>query len=248
MHKLLIAIAFFAIGAFLVSTVVTAAPSPKATAPISAFAQEIFVDYAAPSHAGPGPHPTNESSDFQLTQGGIRWFFGGTVEYQITGTEAVGGGNTAVESAVATWDGFVVPRALSRNDSTTQTNPCTGSPNTVHWATTIDGPGGALATTSVCRNVATKEIVGFVVTMDSTESWATDGSSGKFDVENVASHEFGHVAGLGHDNPPKSGCLTMYKFAGLGEIQKRTLGLGDKLGMDALYSTGDTTGGSGCGL
>ena len=179
MHKLLIAIAFFAIGAFLVSRIVTAAPSPKATAPISAFAQEIFVDYAAPSHAGPGPDPT------------------------------------------------------------IQTNPCTGSPNTVHWATTIDGPGGALATASVCRNVATKQIVGFVVTVDSTESWATDGSSGNFDVENVASHELGHVAGLGHDNPPRSGCLTMYKFAGLGEIQKRTLGLGDKLGMAALYGSTD---------
>lgn len=247
MRKLLIAVTFLAIGAFLVSTVVTAAPAPKATAPISAFAEEVFVDYAAPSHAGPGPHPATESSDFQLTQGGIRWFSGGTVEYQITGTEAVGGGNSAVESAVATWDGFVVPRAFSRNDATTQTNPCTGSPNDVQWAP-IDGSGGALATASVCRNVATKEIVGFAVTVDSAESWATDGSSGNFDVENVASHELGHVAGLRHDNPPRSGCLTMYKFAGLGEIQKRTLGLGDKLGMDTLYSTGDTSAGPGCGL
>ncbi len=246
MHKLLIAIAFLVIGAFLVSSVVTAAPSPRATAPLSAFAEEIFVDYAAPSHAGPGPHPTIESSNFQLTQGGIRWFAGGDVEYRVIGTESVGGGTAAVESAIATWDGFITTRTLSRNDGTTQTNLCTGAANTIQWAS-IDGSGGVLATASVCRNVATKEIVGFVVTMDSAESWATDGSSSNFDVENVASHEFGHVAGLGHDNPPKSGCLTMYKFAGLGEIQKRTLGLGDKLGMDILYSTGDTSAGPGCG-
>ncbi len=247
MRKLLIAPVFLTVGALLVSTVVTAAPSPRATAPTLEFAAETFVDYAFPSHAGPGPHPATESSDFQLTQGGISWFSGSTVEHRITGTESVSGGNVALESAVATWDGFIVPRTMSRNDSTTQTNPCTGSPNTVQWSA-IDGSGGALATASVCRNVATKEIVGFVVTVDSAESWATDGSSDKLDVENVASHEFGHVAGLGHDNPPRSGCLTMYKFAGLGEVQKRTLGLGDKLGMDALYSTGDTSAGPGCGL
>jgi len=40
----------------------------------------------------------------------------------------------------------------------------------------------------------------------------------------------------------------MYKFAGLGEIQKRTLGLGDKLGMDALYGTGNISAGPGCAL
>lgn len=248
MRAFLTAMGIAAIGAFLVATVVTAAPSPRATAPTSEFVAETFVDYGVATHAGPGPHPATESSHFQLTQGGIRWFSGSPVEYRITGTEAVGGGNGAIESAVATWDGFVVPRVLSRNDATTQTNPCTGNPNTVEW-TSLDGSGGVLATASVCRNVATKAIAGFVVTMDSAESWATDGiSPDKFDVENVAAHEFGHVAGLGHDNPPKSGCLTMYKFAGLGEIQKRTLGLGDKLGMDALYSTGDTSAGPGCGF
>lgn len=243
MQKLLITAAFLVVGVFFVSSVVTAAPSLKATAPISEFVNEVFVDYALPSHAGNGPHPTTESSDFQLTQGGIHWFSDSAVKYQITGTPP-SGGNTAVENAVASWDGFVTTRAFSRDDSTPSTNPC-GGVDTVEWAS-VDGSGGVLATASVCRNVATKEIVGFVVTMDSAESWATDGSSGNFDVENVASHEFGHVAGLGHDNPPKSGCLTMYKFAGLGEIQKRTLGLGDKLGMATLYGSTDIDAGT-CG-
>lgn len=245
MGKLFTAIPLLTVGAFLAVTVVAATPFPKSTAPTSAFTEEVFVDFAMPSHAGPGPHPTTESSDFQLTQGGIRWFSDGTVKYKIIGS-APAGGNAAIENAVATWDGFVTTRAFSRDDSSPSVNPCGGA-NTVQWAA-IDGPGEVLATASVCRNVATKEIVGFVVTMDSAEDWATDGSSDKFDVENVASHEFGHVGGLGHDNPPRSGCLTMYKFAGLGETQKRTLGLGDKLGMNELYATGDTSAGPGCGL
>lgn len=247
MHKLFIAIAFLVTVALVVFTVtvVTAAPSPRATAPTSEFAAETFVDYALPSHAGSGPHPTDESSDFRLTQGGIRWLSGTPVQYRITGS-APAGGNAAVESAMATWDGLVTTRAFARDDANPSANPCGGF-NTVQW-TAIDGAGGVLAAASVCRNVATKSIVGFVVTVDSAESWATDGSSNKFDVENVASHEFGHVAGLGHDNPPRSGCLTMYTFSGLGETQKRTLGLGDKLGMDALYDTDDTSPGPGCGF
>lgn len=48
-------------------------------------------------------------------------------------------------------------------------------------------------------------------------------------------------------NAPKDGCLTMYRFAGEEEIQKRTLGLGDKLGMQTLYGSADIAPGV-CGL
>lgn len=240
-HKILLAVGVLIILAWAVSPTL-AAPSQKALAPNLEWVQETFIDY---THAGPGPHPTTESSSFHLTQGGISWFSGGTVEYQITGTEGITGGNTAIENAKTTWDGFVTTRAFTRNDSTTQTNPCTGNPNTIQWST-IDGVGGALATASVCRNVATKAIGGFVMTLDSAEPWATDGNLSSFDVENVASHEWGHIVGLGHTNAPKDGCLATYRFTGLGEIQKRTLGLGDKLGMNNLYGSTDTSAGS-CG-
>lgn len=247
MRTLLITAAFLAFGAFLVSAVVSAAPSLKASALPLEFVEEVFVDYKNPTHAGPGLHPSTESSDFQLVQGGIRWSASTTaVEYIISGDEDVTGGDSAIEAAEATWDGFITARTFTHNESTTQTNPCTTTPNEVEWAS-IDGSGEILATASVCRNVATKEIVGFVIKVDTGESWTANGTTTTaFDVENVVSHEWGHVAGLGHDNQPRSGCLSMYKFAGEGETQKRTLGLGDKLGMDVLYGLVDTTAGS-CG-
>lgn len=71
-----------------------------------------------------------------------------------------------------------------------------------------------------------------------------DETSGTFDVENVTAHEFGHAAGLGHVNAPQDGCLTMYALSGKEEIQKRTLGLGDKLGMEALYDSDDVAAGT----
>jgi len=214
-------------------------------APDMQFVQEVFIDYGINSHAGNGPHPTTESSDFKLTQGGINWFAGPTIKYQIIGIEGVAGGNTAINTAVGTWDGFITTRTFVHDNSFPTVNPC-GGVNTVQWLS-IDGPSGVLASVSVCRDVATKEIAGFVIRMDSDDSWVIGSVLTKFDVENVASHEFGHVAGLGHGNSPKSGCLTMYKFSTDGEIQKRTLGLGDKLGMDRLYNTGLTSSGPGCG-
>ncbi len=221
---------------------VVAASVPKA--PEKEFVEEVFVDYKTPTHAGPGPHPTTESDDFALTMGGIRWFENGTVKYKITG--GTSDQNTAIVSAEETWDGFVSTRDFARDDGSPSDNPC-GGVNEIEWVS-IDGEGNVLAATSVCRNVVTKEIVGFRMFFDTDEDWATDESSDKMDVENVASHEWGHVMGLGHTNKPKSGCLTMYNFAEEGETQKRTLGWGDKLGMDVLYATGDTGPGPGCGF
>ena len=218
------------------------APPQRGTTPNLQWVEEVFIDY---SHAGPGPHPTTESDNFKLTQGGIKWFSDSTVEYQITGTEDTSGGNTAIENAESTIDGFVTTRVFARDDVTPSSNPC-GGVNTVQWAA-IDGAGGALATASVCRNVVTKAIGGFVITIDTAETWSTTGTPTAFDVENALVHEWLHVGGLDHTNAPQDGCLTSYRLASLGETQKRTLGLGDKLGMDELYDTGDTSSGPGCG-
>lgn len=220
-------------------------PDKGAKAPEQEFAEEVFVDYAAPSHAGPGPHPEEESDDFSLTMGGIKWTAATTTKYTITGGgEPVSGANTALETAEVTWDGFVSPTDFIRNDGDPSPNPC-GGPNRLEWGA-IDGEGNVLAFASVCRNVATKEIVGFRMKFDTSETWSTDTPASDMDVQNVATHEWGHVAGLGHTNKPKSGCLTMYNFAGDDETQKRTLGLGDKLGMQFLYGSSDVTAGS-CG-
>jgi hypothetical protein len=221
------------------------APGAAASPEQRQFAQEIVIDYVAPhQHAGPGPHPSVESDRFALLSGGIRWFNGGTVEYRITGT-APSGGNVAVVSGVQAWDALISQRAFAHDDGTSQVNPCTGQPNTISW-TNIDGPGGTLGATAPCYELLSKEIVGFSVILDNGESWGTSGGATVFDVANVMTHEFGHAVGLGHVNAPRDGCLTMYRFAIQGEIQKRTPGLGDKLGMAALYGNTDLSAGS-CG-
>ena len=67
--------------------------------------------------------------------------------------------------------------------------------------------------------------------------WSTSGAPGAMDVQNIATHEIGHTFGLNHPKGPGSqiSCLTMYAYASLGETQKRTLGDGDILGIEAIY-------------
>ncbi len=60
-----------------------------------------------------------------------------------------------------------------------------------------------------------------------------DDISGVMDYQNIATHEFGHAAGLGH---PGDSCVdeTMYAFASTGETKKRDLNAGDIAGINKL--------------
>ena len=60
------------------------------------------------------------------------------------------------------------------------------------------------------------------------------GDTSIMDLLNIATHEAGHTAGLGH---PDDSCTeeTMYRFAGFGETKKRTLHAGDIAGITDLY-------------
>ena len=54
------------------------------------------------------------------------------------------------------------------------------------------------------------------------------------DYHNIATHEFGHSAGMGH---PTDDCTeeTMYRFGAIGETKRRDLNTGDIAGINDLY-------------
>ena len=60
-----------------------------------------------------------------------------------------------------------------------------------------------------------------------------DESQAKFDLANIATHEFGHTYGLGH--AANGRWETMYPYGFTGETLKRSLGAGDVTGIHALY-------------
>ena len=76
--------------------------------------------------------------------------------------------------------------------------------------------------------------------------WGVSGNSYECDIQNILTHEFGHFIGLGDIYEPDEGlyisCMggdnqenTMYGYSGRGEIKKRTLSLGDLVGIQSLY-------------
>jgi len=66
--------------------------------------------------------------------------------------------------------------------------------------------------------------------------WSAEdaGVSGKMDFYNIAVHEDGHAAGMGH---PSDSCTeeTMYRYGATGETKKRDLNAGDIAGVNKLY-------------
>ncbi|MEM2248343.1 MAG: hypothetical protein QXV71_01890 [Candidatus Bathyarchaeia archaeon] len=66
--------------------------------------------------------------------------------------------------------------------------------------------------------------------------WSLTGEKGKMDVQNIMTHEFGHWCGLDDLYNDEDYWLTMYGYADYGETYKRTLGLGDIIGLQTVYS------------
>ena len=58
----------------------------------------------------------------------------------------------------------------------------------------------------------------------------TLGLSGRYDVQNIGTHEAGHTFGLGDMYEPADSEQTMYGYASTGETKKRTLEWGDRAG------------------
>jgi hypothetical protein len=193
----------------------------------------VFVDYAA---GAPAQQRTASASatNFHLLGGHPSW---GTasVTYSVDATHCTGdctNAAAAVENAFNTWEVSGIAFTAS---STGDANPCGGT-DSVTWAP-IDGPGGTLAATSVCRIIATKQIVGFQTVFDSGDVWSDSGAAGRFDIQATATHEEGHSIGLDHVHSPFDARLTMYPFISPGDIGFRRLGCGDRLGVNALYGT-----------
>jgi len=79
------------------------------------------------------------------------------------------------------------------------------------------------------------EIVETDTKMNTYYKWSLSGEPGKMDVQNIMTHEFGHWCGLNDLYANKDYWLTMYGYANYGETYKQTLGLGDILGLQAVY-------------
>ena len=213
---------------------------------------------ASPLEAAAGPRttasscplpPTDLCTDYSYR--GRRW---GSlpVRYFVNETAAPAGAGLDVQDAFSTWENELkspqVEAAYPGDGSgisfsyagpTMLTAPQRDGINTVIFRPSSGAPGAA---TIYTRG---SEIVEFDITLNSSRQWQTDltcpsHACGALDVQNVATHEIGHVLDLYHVTSEADALLTMYGGAADGssfnnETAKRDLGAGDVLGLRRAY-------------
>jgi hypothetical protein len=197
------------------------------------------IDYKQPVHAASGPTDCGDTTAYKKLS---HVWAGLPVLFHIDTANLTGGVDLAVAKAAvvnsfATWDNQEHPAGSFFAEGVAETALIK-----VRWAL-IDGPGGTLAYAQTTYNRKTRKAVKADVVFDSGDTWNVYGSvscagqGDPDDIENVGTHEIGHVIGLGHTTTTSlNRSATMYPYIlTSGETNKRTLSTGDKAGMDALY-------------
>jgi len=111
--------------------------------------------------------------------------------------------------------------------------------NAVLWGKVT---ASAIAITYIRYYTATGEVADVDTVFNSRYPWAVfepangecQTSPDAYDLEDIATHEFGHWLGLDDLYSTVVRDLTMYGYGAGGELKKRTLGAGDQLGANAV--------------
>jgi hypothetical protein len=103
------------------------------------------------------------------------------------------------------------------------------------------GLTGTLAQNTFWYSTSTGHITDSDIEFNTDYTWATDGSPGAFDVQDVGTHELGHSLSLADLYNAADSEKTMYGYSSAGETKKRTLEQDDIDGISYLYPGTDTT-------
>lgn len=94
---------------------------------------------------------------------------------------------------------------------------------------------GAIAVTYIWYYGDTGEIIEVDTLFDTDYAWSTNGEPDKMDLQNIATHEFGHWLVLDDLYMKPARMQTMYGYSTYGETIKSTLESGDIAGIEEIY-------------
>jgi len=148
----------------------------------------------------------------------------------------------AVQNSFETWDSYTADELFHYVDTSTSSGvDYYDYQNVVSWAPLSDP--NIIAVTSMWYSIGKppRPIVQFDIVFNTTHPWGIDsvkedaGIIGAFDIQNIGTHEAGHVVGLADLYENQYSELTMYGYSEIGETQKCSPETGDILGAQKLY-------------
>ncbi|MCP8321864.1 MAG: hypothetical protein H3Z52_13155 [archaeon] len=174
-----------------------------------------------------------DSPDYELLP--FHWYT--TANYWINPRNGYGLSTSAVVTTIKTsantWDSETSYAVFLYRGTTTKSAGIRDNYNVVAWGYYYRR--SAIAVTYIWYRGS--RILETDTKMNTYYSWSLSGATGKMDVQNIMTHEFGHWVGLNDLYSNDDYWLTMYGYSGYGETYKRTLGLGDTLGLQAVYGS-----------
>jgi len=216
---------------FAAASAAVAAPSAS-----SSLEKVVILHYAKAS-ARPAPF-SNDSMTFKLIAKGVKW--PSSVTYSINPVGSDLSTDTVLSTmatSASTWDNATSFGLFNPPTETTVTSIgiTTDGNNNIIWKDIEDTYPGVIAATFLYYNRFSGVISEFDMVFNSYYKWNTTGDSSAMDVQDIATHELGHVCGLADIYAPPNWSLTMYGYSDLGETYKRDLATGDIFGVQKLY-------------
>jgi len=188
-----------------------------------------------PNHLGTCEFSANANENhFETTP----WHLSGPISWSLNRAtvppSVAGSVDSVLNRSFNTWYGGV----FSQGPDTRSKRPKLDNVNAILWKRL---GRATLGVTYVWFSRRNGEILEVDTAFNKRVPWAIFSSSPEcqsspeaYDLQNIATHEFGHWVGLEDLYDDAYQDLTMYGFSAGGEVKKRTLGTGDISGRNAL--------------
>lgn len=232
------------IGLVLMVTAFVAMP-PAASAKQDSIKLKTFVHYPDPHPKLAGASCAVTTNDQVSTYGLTGWNMPSTgMVYKINHSSKPNNiSNSQLDQAISAsfnaWTTADSKQVFTLGGETKDTAAKLNGTNALFWKRLS---GSAIAITYTWYYPATGVVAESDTAFNKGYAWAVTspvagdcaGAVGKYDLQNIATHEFGHWIGLDDLYGTNEKDLTMYGYGTTGELKKDSLGLGDILGVMAV--------------
>ncbi|MEM5874456.1 MAG: matrixin family metalloprotease [Candidatus Aenigmatarchaeota archaeon] len=226
------------ISLFLIAVLMFSVVLPIADSSKESLEKIEFIHWKKGAVKGQAKSPSNTCYKF-LTPTKVRWkilpvnYVINPINPQGLSTDFIG---QAILTSAETWD-TVTSKELTSNTYEIDYTASYGVQDYKNSIVFGNYPTeNVIAVTTVWYIPSTKEVVEFDMMFDTDWVWgdATFDPT-VMDLQNIATHEFGHAFGLGDVYSSSCTEVTMYGYSDYGETKKRTLELPDITGLQILY-------------